>query len=253
MIAFSSLVISAPLNLTENPVITDVTFTVFEKVLYLSTSVVHSPELNRHANAFAGILNCITSHHFAQYFMALFLAYDIKFSQNDFLGVIMDFSDAQRTGFLKAYEHRTSRSDGLKCIKVCTVHCSRSLEKVAKICQGQKGGYDKAEVFKKAVQTLRTISSKEDYKRKKKKIRKMFPVAKAWIEWWNRREFRSTMFAYKTKMNSRLLQHPTRSTNAVESFHNDLYYIFNKRKPLTTNLEKSFFTLKMMKQHGNTT
>lgn len=130
--------------------------------------MVYSLELCRHVIAFAAVFDGLTSHHFAQYFMALFLAYDVKFSKNDFLGVIMDFSDAQRAGFLKAYESRTGRSDGLKYIKGCTVHFSRSVDKLSKVCQGQNSGVDGVQWIKKATHALRTATTKDDYKRLKR-------------------------------------------------------------------------------------
>lgn len=81
------------LDPSAHPFVTDVTFSVFEKGYYLCTSMLFCECLQRNVVAFSAILNGLTSMDFELYFLVLFDTYKITFA-SEFMGVVMDFSDA---------------------------------------------------------------------------------------------------------------------------------------------------------------
>lgn len=81
-------------NLKMVPIITDVTF---QSDYYLCSSVLYFPEIQKHALVFQAVIGGLTEMYFQQYFLAFFCAYDVDFEAEDnFLGVVMDFSAAQK-------------------------------------------------------------------------------------------------------------------------------------------------------------
>ncbi|KAI9493011.1 hypothetical protein BDB00DRAFT_405149 [Zychaea mexicana] len=88
--------LSRKLEFYVHPLITDTTFSVFEKGHYLCTSVIFSPQLQRHVVAFSAVLDGNTTEHFELYFAALFKAFTFP---NECVGVVMDFSTLREPDF----------------------------------------------------------------------------------------------------------------------------------------------------------
>jgi hypothetical protein len=106
-----------------NPVQTDVTFSVFQDYDFCS-SVIYSKVLERHVVIYAAIIRNKDHNIFERYFTSFFEAYGINFEDDDsFFGMLMDFSQAQAKGFLDAVAKKTGKetSDGLKFLKVNTI------------------------------------------------------------------------------------------------------------------------------------
>lgn len=86
-------------------------------------------------------------------------------SAASFLGVVMDFSPAQRKGFLEAYEtffakHGHVPEDGRKCIKGCYMHWMQSVQRI--VSNYAVVPQDSQNIFVKLLVTLRTTSSEKN-------------------------------------------------------------------------------------------
>ena len=236
VIGFRLPVISGVINLQANPMIMDATFTVFQKGFYLCTTVVYCQEIQKYATIFSAVIDGLSQSNFKAYFLKLFNVYDITFDgRKDILGVIMDFSDAQRLGFIQAYHDITARGDGIKYIKGCRVHFKRNVFKMAEAYKQQHGG---EKTRKKEISKL--AKTEDEYNAILSNLEEKFHIAKSWIRWWNRNDVRTTIFPAVSAMKPDLQDHPTTDTNAVESFHNEVYRRMKKRSTsLVTNLRKT--------------
>ncbi|KAK4513259.1 PAB-dependent poly(A)-specific ribonuclease subunit 3 [Mucor velutinosus] len=88
------------LPFADQPIITDVTFKAVPKGYYLCSSVICIEQLRKHVVFYQAIIKSNTTHVFKEYCVALFRKFVVKLEK--FLGVIMDFSAAQREGFILA-------------------------------------------------------------------------------------------------------------------------------------------------------
>lgn len=85
------------------PIITDVTYKAMsgEEGKYLCSSVIFVPEIKKSIVVFIqAIIGGLSAEYFTEYFILLFKTF--KLTKN-FLGMLMDFSAAQRQGFLSAF------------------------------------------------------------------------------------------------------------------------------------------------------
>ncbi|KAI7873494.1 hypothetical protein K492DRAFT_200648 [Lichtheimia hyalospora FSU 10163] len=242
VIGFRPPVIARAIDLQANPMIMDATFSVFQKGFYLCTTVVHCHEIQKYAIIFSAVIDGLSQYNFKAYFAKLFQVYGITFdADNDILGVIMDFSDAQRIAFIQAYQEITGRDDGIKYIKGCRVHFKRSVLKMAQAYKQQKGSdrNEKKKITKLAT-SLTLAKSEKEYDDILHNLQTKFQLARSWIEWWNRDDVRTTIFPAVSRMKPELEAHETTDTNAVESFHNEVYRRMKKRSTsLVANLRKT--------------
>lgn len=66
--------------------------------------------LGRYSVIFQAVLGGLTADHYCAYFSAFINTYDIEFTDEaNFSGLVIDFSDAQREGFVRACKR--SRGD----------------------------------------------------------------------------------------------------------------------------------------------
>jgi hypothetical protein len=238
------------------PLITDVTFSVFQDYYFCST-VIYCEELRRHVVLYAAAIRNLKASVFESYFVDLFKAYDIQLNENSFLGMVMDYSAAQIKGFLDAFAKTTEKKpkSGLKFLKGCEVHFKRSISKLVKPTdvvlplpkkiskkvidkKEQKSAIKKQQSrLKKLAYDLLKASNKQEFKSSAKKILQKFPKAKAWVNFWTRKPVRSMAFKAGTKMNNALHEHKTTTTNGIESYHRDLYRVLKKHQGLLVNIK----------------
>ncbi|KAI9273123.1 hypothetical protein BDA99DRAFT_284548 [Phascolomyces articulosus] len=230
-------------NMKLFPVITDVTFKAVRKLkdgrkCYLCSSVLYFSEIRKHALVFQGILGGTSEMYFHQYFLAFFSAYQIDFSnENNFLGMIMDFSSAQRNGFLLAYRQYTfGRDDGLKYLKGCYMHWMQSVQRVSS--NGNAVPRDERQNFLKLANTIRTTTDKQEFITTRNKIIQRFPILRKWLTWWLNPSISSMIFNYNSSMKTTLKSHISRTSNAIEAYHHVLYGIILEDAPLATSLRQ---------------
>ncbi|KAG2215877.1 hypothetical protein INT45_003292 [Circinella minor] len=101
LLMYKSPAIKTYCRFSDLPAVTDVTYKAIEKEYYLCTTVMYIKELKKHAVIFQAAMDGLSHSYFAQYFFVFFTEYKVKFDGEDsFLGMMMDFSLAQKKGFL---------------------------------------------------------------------------------------------------------------------------------------------------------
>lgn len=236
-IPFCSPVVKDNLDFTKHPALTDVTYNCFTNGYYLCTTTMYLEEMDRYVVIFQAILGGLTAQHYARYFLALIKCYNIKFD-DDFFGLVVDFSDAQRKGFCEAYKELVRDGDAEKYLKGCYYHFQQSVQRLASNHAIVPIGYDKQ--FREYATTMSTTSSKHIFDGAVAAIQESFPNAKRWIAWWTNPKIATMIFPSQSMMKEELLNHPTRTTNGVESFHRDLYRIVAKNKSLIPTIRQIF-------------
>lgn len=238
IITFRAPFMSNAADFKSFPVVTDVTNKAFSGSYYLCSSVLYFRELRKLALVFQAVLGGLTEMHFMQYFLAFFTAYKIDFdTEVGFLGMLMDFSAAQRKGFLQAYRQYTfGRTDGLKYLKGCYMHWMQSVQRVSSnhtIVQPSQ-----RKKFLQTVYRLRTTSNQSDFDNAKDTILQSFPILKKWLSWWTDHAVQSMIFRCHSEMKISLLNNPSRTTNAIESYHKVLYQVIRPKMPLSSSLRQ---------------
>jgi hypothetical protein len=103
----------------------------------LCSSVIYVPYLKKHVVIFQAVIGGTESKYFKRYFEMFFDHFNIDFDH--FVGVIMDFSNAQSGGFMEAYQTKKKYSgeqvsdkyDGLQFLKGCLYHWMQSVRRIA--------------------------------------------------------------------------------------------------------------------------
>ncbi|KAG2218552.1 hypothetical protein INT45_006313 [Circinella minor] len=123
---------------------------------YLCLSALYFSSIRRNSLVFQAIIGGLTEMYFHQYFLAFFTAYKISFtSEDNFFGMIMDFSAAQRNRFLSAYKMYTyKREDGMKYLEGCYMHWMKYIQLISS--NGKVVPQEERSDFLRLVHTIRT-------------------------------------------------------------------------------------------------
>ncbi|KAI7846704.1 hypothetical protein BDC45DRAFT_409696, partial [Circinella umbellata] len=138
---------------------------------------------------------------------------------------VMDFSQAQRQGFLTAFQEAFPTSNILpeSLLKGCYHHWKQSVQRIVSNHAVVPPGYDVD--FIDLTDIMYNSLGSNAYDRAVQQIRDDFPNAKKWLNWWVREEIAGMIFRSKQWLKDELQAHPTRTTNSIEAFHRDLYRI----------------------------
>ncbi|KAG2215579.1 hypothetical protein INT45_000725 [Circinella minor] len=140
------------------PAVTDVTYKAIEKGYYLCTTVMYIKELKKHAVIFQAVMDGLSYNYFAQHFFAFFTEYKVKFDGEDsFLGMMMDFSLAQKKGFLQAYQQYTGKNNGMRFLKGCYMHWMQSVQRISS--NNNIIPYDEADKFRELLHVTKTATN----------------------------------------------------------------------------------------------
>jgi hypothetical protein len=250
----SDSIVGPLLDFTSNPVLTDVTFSVFHGY-YLCSSVIYCKELGRHVLLYAAAIRNNDAGTFKTYFIDFFDAFGIQFEDDVYLGMVMDFSQAQVKGYLEAIASTTGKHDkyGLKFLKGCRFHFSSSVTKLtsafatvlplpsdletANTTEKKTAINDQLQQLEKLIYGLQEVTTETEFDSTIDTINNNFPNTENWINFWNRQNIRSMIFPAVTEMNDKLLEHPTRTTNGIEAYHRDLYRVLKRDEGLLTNFK----------------
>ncbi|KAG2216529.1 hypothetical protein INT45_014183 [Circinella minor] len=176
--------------------VTDVTYSAFQKARYLCSTAV---------------IGGLTTEYFHQYFLALFSLYKIDFSSADnFMGMVMDFSLAQKNGFLSAYTQLTGMTNGLQYLKGCYMHWMQSVQRISSIHAVVPN--NNRTRFLELPSNLRTIPTITDFDNVCNSILNEFPNARRWLRWWLQPDVHSMIFVSGSIMKSNLRGQPLRKT-----------------------------------------
>jgi hypothetical protein len=118
------------LHFRRYPIMTDVTFKAIEKGYYLCSSVIYNPDVEKNVTFFQAIIKYQNSEPFCIYFKKMFKKFAL--TPENFLGVLMDFSQAQRNGFIDAFisTFGSDKETAMSYLKSCFMHWMQSVQRV---------------------------------------------------------------------------------------------------------------------------
>ncbi|KAI9257133.1 hypothetical protein BDA99DRAFT_606410 [Phascolomyces articulosus] len=235
LVIYRSPIINGCCRFQDFPAVTDVTYKAVEKGYYICTTVIYVPELKRHTVIFQAVLGGLKEEYFSQYFFTFFVDHKVRFDcSNSFLGMMLDFSMAQSNGFQEAYKRYTGKDDGIRYVKGCYMHWMQSVQRINSNHNIIKP--EESAQFQKLVYIIRATKDTDEFCRSCKELVTRYKYTYKWIKWWLQPTISSMIFQHCSTMDDTLRRHPYRTTNAVESFHRDLYRDMVHRLPLSLAL-----------------
>ncbi|KAJ7208420.1 hypothetical protein B0H12DRAFT_1034287, partial [Mycena haematopus] len=174
--------------------------------------------------------NGATAVHYRIHFLYLFrglaeeCAKTDREVRDDLFANVVDFSDAQRNGFIQAFidfwlEFEPDAAAGL--LKGCRQHFDNQITRVARI--SRIVGPERKSQFRKLAEELLRQKTMKDLRAKAAALIRQFPGAKGWVEWWMRPSHASMLFAVASSMSRQLRNSLPSTTNSGESMHNKSY------------------------------
>lgn len=213
------------------PIVTDVTYKVINgNNRYLCSSVIFVPEIRKSIVFFQAIIGGLSMQYFTEYFVLLFNTF--KLSKSNFLGVLMDFSAAQRQGLLCAFNKVFNNNnngggtteevqEAQRYLKGCYMHWMQSLNRIA--CNHAVVPIGEKRAFLSLAYTLRDSGSVTSFQKAVSQLLEKFPACNPWLSWWMQPTVKSMIFRCGSLMKHSLRDHRSRTTNSVEAYHNMLY------------------------------
>lgn len=216
------------------PMVTDVTFKAVCDGYYLCSTVIYVPVMQRHVVIFQAVIKSLTTERFAQYFEALFAKFAIK--PESFLGMIMDFSMAQREGFLRAFltSFGFSKAQAMPFLKGCYMHWRISVQRI--VSNHTVVSPEKAQCFLNLTYSMQRTTVNAVFDETVQNMLREFPNSRPWLQWWLQPSVASTILNCRSLMKESLRKHDSRTSNAIESYHSSLYGLIPTKKPLATSL-----------------
>ncbi|EGF97064.1 uncharacterized protein MELLADRAFT_88447 [Melampsora larici-populina 98AG31] len=205
--------------------LSDATYNFFASGYLLSTSMYHD-DLRRWIPIQLTWLNGLTKNHYAAHFTTLMKQIrDADTEERDTLvRQVVDFSAAQKNGFIMAYMkvfRENDRSVALDKIKGCHEHFRAQVTRVKRNCAIIPAGdeetfeHDASDLLKESKPGGLTFDQKIT------RLRKAFPKAKKWLEWWQASDIKAMLFKGSGDLPA--------TTNAQEAMHR-VYYMISEGK-----------------------
>ena len=247
LVAFSSPVWSQDKykpNFHLYPVITDVTYKAIQGEYYTCTSVIYNQELKKHIVIFQAVFGGLSAKFYKRYFELFFDHFMIP--KEIFLGMIVDFSAAQIFGFVEAFNSHYKSIDAYCYLKGCYMHWMQSVQRIV-------SNYNVVPLatrknFLRLVSTLRRSTDVSEFNETIATLKEIYPNCLRWLKWWLQPSVSSMIFRSVSKQNERLLNHDTRTSNAVEAYHRVLYRVIQCNQSVDIALE---YILQYCKTDGN--
>lgn len=196
--------------------------------------------------------------HYKEHFKYLLQWIDEKCknedSSNNLYAQVIDFSMAERSGFIEAFvehklqrtnlislskevldAHKTSLENEAKALlKGCQEHFRQSITRISRnhaIIE-----HDSASQFQSAVLELLKINNEGEFYQKVKAIQDKWPKANSWIEWWVYTDAGKMLFRALSPMNENLSNLLPSTTNAQESMHRRYYLSGTTQQSILTGI-----------------
>ncbi|KAE8267185.1 hypothetical protein A4X09_0g5167 [Tilletia walkeri] len=240
-------------------ILTDVTFKVFEN-FYLCTSSVFSHILGRWVPILWTVLRQQREPDFADHFFHLFRSLQEQgFGREEverLMSGTVDFSQAQRAGFVSAYvrwrsalgamqgltseaaraaEKEEYALSGATLLKGCLFHFRQSVQRV----QGN-GNFvpkNKQDVFEKLIRGMLNAKSKDPITDYAAQLFDEFPGCYDWLTWWLSCDTAAMLFPGLTKMPLSRWKNLASSISALENLHSIYYLCWRTNMDLMCGLQ----------------
>ncbi|KAJ7698840.1 hypothetical protein B0H16DRAFT_1349348, partial [Mycena metata] len=194
-----------------------------------------------------------TQEHFFLHFLAMFESMAShaakegrRITDSDFKNVV-DYSDAQRLGFVEAFvvfwrrrrdDTRTDeelRKAAGALLKGCQHHYRAQVTRIKKISAVVHPGLQ--DVFVNQAMALIESEDYDDFTRKVGILTQTFPRTKGWIQWWARECHAKMLFKPFREMSVQDWDSIPNTTNAQESQHFKIYSAIGKKHDLISGLK----------------
>ncbi|EGG03666.1 uncharacterized protein MELLADRAFT_90037 [Melampsora larici-populina 98AG31] len=218
-------------NVHSGGLLSNVTYKFFANGHLLSTSM-YNKDLRRWIPILFTWLRSLTEEHYSAHFetlMSQIKAADMTAAERDTLvRQVVDFSAAQKNGFIMAYMEvfqETDRAVALDKLKGCEEHFRAQVTRVKR----NRNIIPADNEFEKAARGLMKPDKPGGLNCDEKiaQMRKNFPKAKRWLEWWTAANIKAMIFKARPKRidYDGLCTNMPATTNAQESLHRVYYMI----------------------------
>ncbi|EGG04860.1 uncharacterized protein MELLADRAFT_88518 [Melampsora larici-populina 98AG31] len=186
--------------------LSDVTYRFFHHGYLLTTSM-YSEILHRWIPIQLTWMWGLEEAHYKAHFLTLLAqinAADLTYHERDLLvQQVVDFSTAQKKGFVSAYMevfHENDPGKALSKLKGCHEHYRQSITRFKKNCNVVAAG--RLAEFESLALDLLEPNKPGDLTLTDKfaQIARLFPKAKPWIDWWNTADIHSMLFCARDRL-----------------------------------------------------
>lgn len=146
---------------------------------------------------------------------------------------VMDFSEAERRGFIEAFvefwrlhdsNHRTVaelEETASSLLRGCRQHFSAAVTRIQAIHAVIPPA--QAEIFRTRVLALLDMPGVDEFLSAAMEIRRDFPATKRWLAWWMRKEHAAMLFVSHRTMDAITWESIPATSNAEEAMHWTIY------------------------------
>lgn len=159
---------------------------------------------------------------------------------------MMDFSDAERSGFIQAFiefwsitpgnqrSEEELRVAGHRLLKGCQEHFRAGITRVSRISAAVPP--EMAPFFVARARALLNAPNSEEFVSRAQLIISEYPKLKAWMDWWTRPEHAAMLFESERTMDVKLWESMPATNNAEEAMHWKLYSCCGRNHELLDGL-----------------
>ncbi|KAA1106044.1 hypothetical protein PGT21_050152 [Puccinia graminis f. sp. tritici] len=235
--------------------LSDVTYRLFETGYLLSTSM-FCEETARWIPVQLSWIRGLSAEYYQAHFATLFEQFDRpSFTTADretLVRQVVDFSLAQREGFIAAYMKVfgvTDRQQALSKLKGCHEHFRAQVTRV-KRNRAVVPPEQEAQFQKLCLDLLQLPEpGKHTHEQKIDELRRLFPKTKRWLDWWTMVDVEAMLFPSKRAMitnSENSTDNLPDTTNAQESMHRLYYMISDGKKCLMIGMAELFAFVKAL-------
>ncbi|KAI0683221.1 hypothetical protein BC835DRAFT_1296586, partial [Cytidiella melzeri] len=220
----------------------------------LIVSSVYSPLLHCWVPGIMSFSNGASAEHYQHHFHTLFERMadqarkrSITLEFHHFSGVV-DFSEAQRLGFIEAFVDFWSTTSGhthstreelrkaaQKLLRGCREHFRANVTRISRI--DAVVPHDSATAFKSQTNALLEAPDSKTFLELASALLKSFPKVAPWLSWWLKEEHASMLFTSQRKMSEFIWDLIPETTNAEEAMHWKLYSAVGRNHTLLEGLQ----------------
>ncbi|EGF98492.1 uncharacterized protein MELLADRAFT_95666 [Melampsora larici-populina 98AG31] len=236
--------------------LSDVTYKFFANGYLMTTSMYHST-LRRWIPIQLTWLYGLSEEHYFAHFNTLMK--QIKKAQllpeerDTLVRQVVDFSAAQKNGFIRAYMKVfdcTDRKEALGKLKGCQEHFRQQVTRLKK--NHKIVPLHLQEDWVRLTECLlhKDVPGKDTYEQNVQTLRRLFPAAKRWLDWWQASDIEAMLFRSRRKQidDDGLCDDLPDTTNAQESMHRVYYMIAESNCTIQIGLVQLYAFVKSLER-----